>query len=109
MKIAQLLIAVDSVAWAPVVVPSDSASGTVLNAKTIIFDNNESGAQDINRRIVSDDAETQKLIPVGMQGVWKLSDDSRGMSGFSAAQTGNTIAYLRSVSGSFNVAVEFIG
>lgn len=109
MKIAQTLVTVDSVTWTPVVVPVDSYTGTSLNAKTIIFDNNETAAQDVYRRIASGNAATQKLIPVGTQGVWKLSDDSRSLAGYSAAPTGTTVAYLKSTAGSFNVAVEFIG
>jgi hypothetical protein len=96
----QLLIAVDSVTWAPVTTPVD--------AKTVIFDNNESGAQSVNRRINSADAATQKTIPAGMQAVWTKSADPRAWTRFSAFKSGTVVAYLKSVSGSFNVAVEFI-
>jgi len=96
----QSLIAVDSVSWAAVVCPID--------AKTIIFDNNESSAQDVYRRIDSANAASQKLIPVGFQSTWTKSSDPREWTRFSAFKAGDTVAYLKSVSGSFNVAVEFI-
>jgi hypothetical protein len=96
----QLMIAVDSVSWAPVTAPID--------AKTVIFDNNESGAQSVNRRIDSADADTQKTISAGSQAVWTKSSDPRSWTRFSAFKQGTVIAYLKSVSGSFNVAVEFI-
>lgn len=99
----QILVAVDNSTWTAVTCP--------IYCKTIIFDNNEVGAVDIHRRIDSGSAATQKLIPAGMQGVWNLSSATSGgnsstrNASFSAGQI---VGYLKSVSGSFNVAVEFI-
>lgn len=99
----QTLVAIDSSTWTAVVTP--------IHCKTIIFDNNESGAVDIYRRIDSAVAATQKTIPAGMQAVWTMSGASAG--GYSSNynnsfNSGSTVAYLKSSSGSFNVAVEFI-
>lgn len=99
----QILVAVDSSTWTAVVCP--------IHCKTIIFDNNETGAVDIYRRIDSTSASTQKTIIAGAQAVWTLSAATSG--GHSSDRnvsftTGATVAYLKSTSGSFNVAVEFI-
>ncbi|NBW07793.1 MAG: hypothetical protein EBR82_07180 [Caulobacteraceae bacterium] len=109
MNIAQSLIAVDSVVWTPVVVPSASLSGRPFNVKRIIVSNNEAGALDIYRRIVSSSATTQLTIPAGTQEEWIMSDDPRGITGYAAAQNGDAVSYLKSSSGSFNVSVLFIG
>lgn len=95
------MVAVDNLAWEPVVVP--------INCKTIIFSNNEATAQDVYRRIDSANADTQCTIPVGMQATWVKSDTGHGTSmGLKYFWLGTTIAHLKSVAGSFNVAVEFI-
>lgn len=96
----QLLIAVDSVNWTAVTCP--------INCRTIIFDNNETSAQDVNRRILDTDANTQKKIPVGSAYEWEKSPDAKPLSSRSVFTTGSVVAYLKSVAGSFNVAVEFI-
>lgn len=96
----QLLIAVDSVNWTAVTCP--------IQCKTVIFDNNETSAQDVNRRIADTDANTQKLIPVGTVYTWEKSADAKPLSSRAFFAAGAVIAYLKSVSGSFNVAVEFI-
>jgi len=97
----QIMVTVDSVSWAAVVCP--------INAKQVIFYNAESGAQDILRRIDSANSQTQLTIPAGSQAVWRLSDDPRNLAGMSQFRTGKTVAYLKSTTGSFNVAVEFMG
>lgn len=109
MYIGQALITVDSVLWTAVTVPTDAKTGSNFNAKQIIFSNLANGAMDVSRRIVSSNAGTELVIPAGSQAIWRCSDDPRGFSGFSATQTGSTVAYLKSSSGSFDVTVEFIG
>lgn len=95
------MVSIDNLAWEPVVVP--------INCKTIIFSNNEATAQDVYRRIDSADADTQCTIPVGMQATWNTSDiGSVSGIGTKYFRATGTIAYLKSVAGSFNVAVEFI-
>lgn len=109
MNISQQLIAVDSIAWTPIVVPVDSITGASFNAKQIIISNAESGAFDVYRRLNSSLADTQITIPAGSQEVWKASDDPRSLTGYNASFTGVTVGYLKSSSGSFNVAVLMIG
>ena len=96
----QTLVAVDSSNWTAVVCP--------ISCKTVIFDNNETSAQNVYRRIDSTDANTQKLIPAGVAYTWQKSADERSMSAAKNFVAGATIASLKSTAGSFNVAVEFI-
>lgn len=91
--VRQIMVAVDSVGWTAVVAPSP--------AKTVIFDNSESGGYDILRRIDSANADTEKVIPYGSQAVWKLDTNQ-------FFDRGATVAYLKSTTGSFDVAVEFL-
>ena len=110
--VVQTLVTVNSSTWTAVVVPTTYHDGSEFTgAKTIIFDNNETGAVDVNRRILDSVAASQKLIPAGMQAVWTKSDATGG--GLSSTRNtyfrpGQTVAYLKSVSGSFDVAMEFI-
>jgi len=109
MNIAQTLVTVDSADWIPVSVPSATVSGRPFNAKKIVFINNEAGCGDVYRRLVADTIGTQITIAAGTQEEWIMSDDPRALTGYAAAQNGETVAYLKSVSGSFDVLVLFIG
>lgn len=110
--VVQSLITVNSSTWTAVPVPTtDHAGNTFLGAKSVIFDNNESGATDVYRRILDSVAASQKTIPAGMQAVWTHADAVGGGKSSEFSQyfrPGQTIAYLKSSSGSFDVAVEFI-
>lgn len=110
--VVQSLVTVNSSTWTAVTVPTTDHAGNIFNgAKSVIFDNNESGAVDVYRRISDSVAASQKTIPAGMQAVWTHSDAVGGGLSTEFGQyfkAGQTIAYLKSTSGSFDVAVEFI-
>lgn len=110
--VVQTLVTVNSSTWTAVVVPTTDHAGNIFNgAKSVIFDNNEASAADVYRRILDSVAASQKTIPAGMQAVWTHSDAVGGGKSTEFGQyfrAGQTVAYLKSSTGSFDVAVEFL-
>lgn len=90
--VRQRKFTVDSVSWTEVDVD--------IECSTIIFTNNETGAQDVLRRLNSSSATTEATIAAGFQSTW-------GLGGSRLFPTG-TLCYLKATSGSFDVAVEYI-
>jgi hypothetical protein len=92
-RLAQKKITVNSSTW--------TAVTPTIYTQRLSIGNIVSGANDINRRIDSADAETEILIPTGTWYVWDLKTHQMFESGVVAC-------YLKSVSGSFDVVVEYI-
>lgn len=106
MNIGQTIITVDSSHWEPVIVPTNQ-TGAAFVAKSVDIINAllSPAPVDCNRRIISDDAATQFPLLAGWRETFEASHDPRNLSGYSAWKTGDTVAYVRAIAGSCDIAV----